>query len=806
MSLLVWLPLNGNLNNQGLSPAIFSLVNSSGGLSVASTGGKISQQCYQRTKKETADYITSNINFQLDGDISMCCWCKITDYGTNNSANGIITNHGHNTGGLGITMRYISANDYRMSINTGLRGDSSSNGDRTYMTYYSTTNIYNKWHHLCVTYKKSTKQCQMYIDGKLETIVGYGTSITIENNGTTARPFQIFSWSTDHASSPNYRPPCMLNDVRLYNHCLTGKEVAEIAKGLVAHYTFTNKVNPNLITTMKSGGRSSLVGKYGLDINFGANQDAYGWFNVNPALELGKTYTLSFDVSNFPTTGASSWDWQLWNNANYSFKVNKNGHYSFTFTPDASKLPSGYSLVEFLFDDGGRVGPADMVQFRNFKIELGEAETLFVENGEEDIDIEPDCSGYGRNLSFTDTCSLAQNSARYSKCIAIPDGKNKYGYCNTAFFPYEHATMSCWFKGTSGVAGFSNYHIPFSSGGGKYEISLEGATGKFRSGFYINGSRYCITTNSKNTCDGQWHMLTQTYDGATIRRYVDGEEIASSATSIVGTLGGGDQLLTIGHYGTDGNYGNQNTWMSDVRLYATALSSEAIKEMYKTSLQIDSEERVWCYELNDLLEDGESLNKNGVVGFADSGSGLPLYEMKTKVLPDGSYWARIFWHDVTTNKSWFASDAESTECLDKVNRYSRMNKASQYKTSEGWYEFMLTYPRLSTTEYNRWKQTSSPEASASTGYTPITTAWSQQAGGLRRTNGTATYNCDKVGSSTWYSAIGQKATWTDTQYIPGANGQSQTETELWVRIDNLHTVNNCQMYDNTLIANDFYEL
>jgi hypothetical protein len=46
MSLLVWLPLNGNLNNYGLSPATFSLVNGSNGLSVATTGGKISQACY----------------------------------------------------------------------------------------------------------------------------------------------------------------------------------------------------------------------------------------------------------------------------------------------------------------------------------------------------------------------------------------------------------------------------------------------------------------------------------------------------------------------------------------------------------------------------------------------------------------------------------------------------------------------------------------------------------------------------------------------------------------------------------------
>jgi hypothetical protein len=171
MSLQVWLPLNGSLENQGLSPAKFSLVTTGGGIAT-SPNGKISPSCYVRTTKNTVSHITSDINFTLDGDITMACWCKLTDFGTNNSANGIITQHGHNTGGLGITMRYISANDYRMSINTGTKGDSfpSAERDRTYMTYYGGTNIYNAWHHLCVTYNAISKQVKMYVDGNLETI------------------------------------------------------------------------------------------------------------------------------------------------------------------------------------------------------------------------------------------------------------------------------------------------------------------------------------------------------------------------------------------------------------------------------------------------------------------------------------------------------------------------------------------------------------------------------------------------------------------------------------------------------------
>jgi hypothetical protein len=160
MSLLIWLPLNGDLENYGLLPAKFSMVNPNGGLKASTTGGKTTYG-YERVAKNTADYITSDISFKLDGNFSMCCWCKVTDYGTNDSANGIITHHGHLTGGGGITMRYKDINDYRMSFNAGVNSN-----DRVHNTYYSETNIYNSWHHLCLTYNRYEKKYRMYIDGK----------------------------------------------------------------------------------------------------------------------------------------------------------------------------------------------------------------------------------------------------------------------------------------------------------------------------------------------------------------------------------------------------------------------------------------------------------------------------------------------------------------------------------------------------------------------------------------------------------------------------------------------------------------
>lgn len=129
-------------------------------------------------------------------------------------------------------------------------------------------------------------------------------------------------------------------------------------------------------------------------------------------------------------------------------------------------------------------------------------------------------------------------------------------------------------------------------------------------------------------------------------------------------------------------------------------------------------------------------------------------------------------------------------------------------TSSGFkkWEFMLTYPQLSSTLYNRWSQTGSPNESAPGGYTRITTAWPAHAGPLRKMATTSLYNCDNVGSTTWFAAIGQYGAWTATQAIPGANGVAQVETELWIRIDNLSPGLKAKIYDGNHIAgNHIYE-
>jgi hypothetical protein len=130
---------------------------------------------------------------------------------------------------------------------------------------------------------------------------------------------------------------------------------------------------------------------------------------------------------------------------------------------------------------------------------------------------------------------------------------------------------------------------------------------------------------------------------------------------------------------------------------------------------------------------------------------------------------------VDLTESFGAGKEPTKEWCDKNIPYFLGTKTIQINDLNfGWYEFMLTYPQLSEDDYNRWRQTSSPNESASVNYIPISTSWTDHAGGIRKTGSSSVYNCDTVGSTTWYAAIGQTQMWDSAKnnYIPGANGKT----------------------------------
>lgn len=207
MGLQVWLPLNGNLDNQGLADV--SVINNG---ATVDTGGKIGS-CYNFNG---SGYVQGTTDFSNFSDmVSLSMWVNLKA----SAGYQELLTIGVNSAWVGIRCSLIinSASLLRFSISDGVK--SSQN------TYYVGNIGTNTWVHVVGVYNYG--EVTTYLNG-------------IKTNTYTATITPKFSDITKFGigANPNgsEKATCLINDVRIYNHALSPREVAEIAKGLVCHY------------------------------------------------------------------------------------------------------------------------------------------------------------------------------------------------------------------------------------------------------------------------------------------------------------------------------------------------------------------------------------------------------------------------------------------------------------------------------------------------------------------------------------------------------------------------------------------
>lgn len=571
MSLVIWLPLNGNINNQGLSGAIFNYVNNNGALSV-NNSGKIGK-CYERTASAKADTLRSSITFTFGEDISMCCWAYVS--GTiGDTANGLVTNHSHadNTG-VGITVKQVSTSDYRISCNTGV------GNDRTYCTYYGTTNIKNAWHHLCLTYSKTKKQLKLWVDGKVE--------YTLSNYVNASKPdyIDIFNWSTTYYTSGDFRPTCKLNDVRVYDHCLSPKEVKEIAKGLVCHY--------------KLGGLDGYISGRNLFKGTGTETTNNDYMTkqcviAGTPLTAGKTYTVSLCVTPAKNvkyyglyfSGGYTCPAQLTVSGTSKQVIKKTFTMSYYSGREPSVSAANANAQFYRFPNDGTVTTNTTVHW--VKIEEGSKATNWTPAPEDYSGlydgIEYDTSGFGNNLTFQGTIKSEPNSPRYDTAYNF----NQTGYLKKDDLKLylNQFTVSFWIKAPASITA---QHFTF----GTFDNWTGNGMGTWRD---TGTTAYnCIMRSNTASSHGsfnqlpvsatEWTLYTYSYNGTQMITYKNGDKVATT------TYGSNGYCYMPNLYIGNSVYGNRTTendqsMMSDFRLYATALSDADIKELYNTPVSL----------------------------------------------------------------------------------------------------------------------------------------------------------------------------------------------------------------------------
>ena len=553
MALQVWLPLNkqNDARNQGLSNAV-----------------------------------ASNLSYSAYGKLGGCYTANgtICNWGSGHTSNGVTVAFWHKwqgavpTGWVTTLQFPYSDGDRRYYLATNNGHFYPAYREAGYETKFT---LDDKWHHITMAVSDDGTSLSIYIDGILDGAI------------TGRSGFQL--------GGDLYMGQCYINDLRIYDHCLSSKEVKEISKGLVLHYPLndayaegTTNIASNLSPSQIGGWQKMTITKLSTNnyhlkhqTSDSANLSYWSTFVYTlPSEYSNKTISFSARIKNIVYNDIKDSSWLYIGPGNngqypthgsamfYCYELKENQLISWTGVLSNSNR---YVLVE-LWNDANSTSGSIEFDLVNIQIEEKDHVTPYTPNTRNETTVH-DCSGYQNNGTASESLPYVLDSPRYKGCyyfnstskrITLPT-INMTGFSNSF-------SISWWGKVPSYSAimywGFSNGNrLNYYSG--LYCNTGDGGSNPY----YIPNTTTVITSPSVN----EWHHFVMVGNGSSNKLYMDGElyGIAKTYKNITGN--------TIVINGWDsGTYYKTNGHISDFRIYSTALSADDIKELYNTSCIINS--------------------------------------------------------------------------------------------------------------------------------------------------------------------------------------------------------------------------
>ena len=588
MGLQVWLPLTKDLHNQGLNQVSFTTAGATYGATTGKVGGAYSFD-------GTDDRIYAN-NISLNNSaMSACCWVKLNNF--TSSSYPYIFALGSNTGGTGIQ---IGLSVWQSDSKIHLVG----NGSEPSSEY---TPPLNTWIHLCITIQGAITK--LYVNGELTNTQTNANSPKTQ----TCLCLGARSNSTSGAGSAfSYPMSGYINDFRLYDNCLSEKEIKEISKGLILHYPLNRQgwgqenlvLNSGCFTSV-SGWTNNQNTTISLDNNelkvvLNQTSSTPGIKTVNTINFSAGTYTASIlvKITNRSGTNKIYFPFYLYNGSTTVYSgqptvLKQYGDYLYekaTFT--VSETINNTTL--YILQSSPENGETWYIKW--VKIEKGSIATPWCPNSFDALymtmnlnsNIEYDGSGFQnngiRNGNFTwdtDTAILYDVSTRFlgnntSSGVAI--------YYHDISIPNDAFTFGGWFKIISSVGGGSaEYIICLNNNSYSGDIQFCLLHRNNTLSVIVNTIEYSVRSLSLDT----WYHVMVSYDGTNAKTYINGVLANTTAVSnryIANNLILGARSNSVN--GTTQQY-YSNVKMQDMRVYVTALSEKDIKSLYQNSAYID---------------------------------------------------------------------------------------------------------------------------------------------------------------------------------------------------------------------------
>lgn len=607
MSLQVWLPLNGNIENLGICGDITSTS------TPEYTVGKL-EKGISLNKRVDFTGLPKLTNF------SIFFWARVDSCTTSWSDL------------LGFTCKQsndASAAEFRFEATAETRACSWHNNSPFGIS--SGTRIliqnYEEWHHVGVVY--DGENIYSYIDGELtytDTGLG-GYLITNFHIGETGKFVGA------------------MNDLRIYDTVLSKLEIKEISKGLVCHLPMSHcgMGNFNMLdgTTTWSDWFDKAVVSIDEDtgicsINSSGSYPKYQPVNV----EIGEEYTISVetraDESFTATNGILLFDYfdsnnarvtSRWGTGNFSTEWE---HKQWTITvPEDTKIKK--------LSVGIRATDGKIVYFKKLKVEKGNVFTGW-NCSANDMKInelvEYDTSGFGLNGILSKQLLYTTDSAigQYSLDLT---GTDYESYIRVADYPQleKDFTWNAWVKQSDKTLPKTLQTI-LSQGRDYTGNTTNGADCGFNM-FISNGIpeiRYGNWTSSKNgnillsageALDDQWHMITASIDSNGIGRiYIDGKLKKTATTSTTCAYSQATGNLVIGkmsyQYTSTNQFFPLNGLIDDIKLFACTLSDDDIERMYNTKMFIDKNGVISGNSFTELRQNSFYFNIDNMNGSNNS--------------------------------------------------------------------------------------------------------------------------------------------------------------------------------------------
>lgn len=601
MALQVWLPLNGNINNQGIGKASSDFIISGATFDSGKTGKNLIIS-NQKSNTITIEELKNKKNltiafwFKMTPDKTFTAWSDLINFSIQKETT---------TASFRLEVTNTSGSNVNWFGNGVLTNDGGLGGDNI------TKNI---WYHMCIILNGTT--IKKYINGILN------------KTHTIAEAYKdyIFTGNMSIGDGGMYTT---LADIRVYDECLSEKQVKEISKGLVAHYKMGSQYETTLQniydetyscgnTSQSSWTKTKLENERGYNYKMTyTGTGSNSWPNMHCptfAFTIGKRYYYSVKVRCHKWTGGSlllraarcnnDWVASSVNVCSPSLADGKWHEYKVSTIIPESFDRSGTTVTsapcfEFYTSSLATEGFVYDMDFDLKDIQVVESDEYvpFINNNYKTNYI-ADLSGNGYNGIKNGKLLCQNNSPRYNTNLKFDTGTD---YIKTNInLTMSELSISFWIKPNASNGGYSIITSAYNNPGGALWLATNCESKKV---WAYRGAYIDVAGSLTNDV---WYHCVYTFNNGVSNWYINGEKQTLSRNTYTGTtMLIKDLCIGNSYTGTSWNtkrYGG----ISDFRLYSTELSANDILTLYKNSGIIDNKGNMYGYEF--IEEDSNILN------------------------------------------------------------------------------------------------------------------------------------------------------------------------------------------------------